>query len=171
MLECGIQQLHHYSVGSTMFAGEKWLCYLKELVAHLSLHSLAEHHSPPCQADCIMFPPIWCDLIYDGVLVAHPACVTQSHVVCKERLAFCLISNRFSAHTTQMLVSGVALGISPEIGDPFLSLQMEVKQQPGCQLRWTPVVIYSCMQAGFKMIHLTCHQITACNVLMLRCSA
>lgn len=90
----------------------------------------------------------WRQLIYDGVPVAHPACVTQSHAVFKERLAFCLSANRFSAHTTQMLVSGVALGISLETGDSFLSLQMEVQlQQPCCQLRWTPVVIYSRMQA------------------------
>lgn len=42
-----------------------------------------------------------------------------------------------------MLVSGVALWFSLETGDLFPSLQMEEQQQAGCQLRWTPVVIYS----------------------------
>lgn len=46
VLECGTQQLRHYAVSSTMFAGEIWLRCLKKVLAHLSLDVLAVHQCP-----------------------------------------------------------------------------------------------------------------------------
>ncbi len=119
----------------------------KKVAAHLSRYFLAEHqclHAGQIALCFLAHAAIW----YTTVCQSHSlVCVTQSHIVFGECLAFCRSTNRFSAHTlTQMLVSGVACWFSLETGDLFPSLQME-QQQPGCQLNWTPVVIYSCMNA------------------------
>lgn len=54
VLECGTRQLHHYSVSSTMFAGEIWLRYSKKCGGTPVVGLAGRAPVSPCQADCII---------------------------------------------------------------------------------------------------------------------